>query len=218
MAIKAVLFDMDGTIADTEPYHVKAIQEILKEELNLRTSEDEIGEYIGLVYEEKLKNIFKKRRINKDVHELSNKIRKRYIKSVERDINLFSGTKDLFKRLKKNKFLIGLVSSGVRKDMNIVMKATNSKKYFDVTIAGDEVENKKPDPECYLKAAEKLHINPEECVVVEDSIPGVEAAKNAGMFCIAVPNKYIKNGDFSKADIVVDGLNEIDLDLIKGLE
>ena len=218
MRIKAVLFDMDGTIADTEPFHIKAIQEILKEDLNLEVSDDELDEYIGLIYPEKLKEIFKKRNIQENIGELSNRIGKRYIKLVEKRINFTPGAENLLKLLKKNDFLIGLISSSQRKSMNSITKVTNSKKYFNVTVAGNEVEKRKPDPECYLKAEKELNVKPEECVVVEDSVPGVESAKNAGMFCIAIPNKYIKNGDFSKADIVVNSLNEIDLDLLNSLE
>lgn len=98
------------------------------------------------------------------------------------------------------------------------MKTAGLKKYFDIRVNGNDVKKSKPNPDLYLLAAEKLGVKPKECVVIEDSVTGIHAAKNAGMFCIAVPNKYIKNGDFSKADIIVKSLKEIDLDLINSLQ
>lgn len=91
------------------------------------------------------------------------------------------------------------------------------KPYFKVLVSSDQVEKAKPHPDIFLKTAELLKFNPRECLVLEDSPNGIAAAKAASMFCIAVPNKYLQDGDFSKADLQIPSLELLDFALIQKL-
>ncbi len=212
--IKAVVFDMDGVVIDSEIIHTRAIKEALKQELGLDVDKDEILEYIGLFYPEKLEKILKKRNIQKDVNKLTERA-KMIFKGLTKHVRLMPGFLDLIKTVIKNNFKTALASSSPRDYIEEISSMLDIEKYFDVIIAGDEVKNRKPNPECYLLTAKKLGLKPEECLVIEDSVPGVIAAKEAGMKCIAKPNPYVKDGDFSRADMIVNSLEEIDLDTIK---
>lgn len=214
MTIKAFLFDMDGTLLDSEPFHFQAIKSVLKEELGITISDFELSDYIGLVYSEKLKIIFKKRGIKADCENISDLIVQKYKFLAKDGIPLVSGAEDLLLNLKKRKLKLGLVSATWRNIVEDSLRQAGVLDYFDIVIGGNDVEKRKPDPECYFLAAKKLGLDAKECVVVEDSIHGVEAGKRAGMFTIAVPNGYIEKGDFSKADLIVKSLKDIPIDKI----
>ncbi len=209
--IKAVLFDMDGVLIDSETHHIKAMQQILKEELDLEVDAEEIGQFSGLTYIEKLKKIG----IKNNIEKLSKKTNNRYIQIIRKQIKLSPGTRDLLEIISKTNLKSALVTASNKEQTNLILEKTRSKKYFDIVITGNDVKNRKPDPECYMLAAKKLDLRPKECVVIEDSIVGLTAAKEAGMKCIARPTPYIKRGDFSKADMIINSLEEINLDMIK---
>lgn len=211
--MKAVIFDMDGVLVETEPFHTRAVKEIL-EEAGIDISEDEILEYVGLAYPEKLKIIFSKKSTDRDIPELLKKIHQRYRDLIKGKVKLMEGALELIEKFSNNGFKIALVTASNDSQTSIVLSNTDMKKYFDIVVTSNDVKNKKPDPECYLLASKKLEIKPDQCLVIEDSVYGVTAAKKAGMKCIALTSTTDRN-KLKDADLIVDSLNEIDLNVIK---
>jgi beta-phosphoglucomutase-like phosphatase (HAD superfamily) len=111
---------------------------------------------------------------------------------------------------------LALVSSTPKENIELITEKLGIKKYFSLFINGDDVKEGKPSPRAFLLAAEKLGVEPKNCVVIEDAIVGVQAAKRAGMYCIAVTNAHPQE-DISEADIVVNSLEEITVKTIEGL-
>nr|WP_330362508.1 HAD-IA family hydrolase [[Clostridium] dakarense] len=118
------------------------------------------------------------------------------------------------KNLKKNNIKIGLASSSPICDILDVTKSTGIYKYFDKLVSGESVEKSKPSPDIFLKAADELGVNSEECIVIEDSKNGVLAAKSANMKCIGFFNKDSGNQDLSSSDIIMSNMSDIDYEFI----
>ncbi len=215
--IKAVLFDMDGVLVNTETFYIQALIEILLEEIGVNLTEKEVGKYAGLIYTEKLKGIFKERNIKGDPYEIAEKSRRRFLQIIKGKIELLPGAKDLLDQLFSSEIKLGLVSSSKRMVVDLVLKETKVHDFFDVIVTQDDVKNLKPHPEPYLLASRKLNVKPEECVVIEDSEHGILSAKSAGMKCIALANPHLPVSKYSKADLVVRELMEIKLETILSL-
>ena len=215
MTIKAVLFDMDGTILDSEPAHTKVLQEVIQKEVGIDISEEDIREYIGLSYDKKLEIIFKRMGIKKDIYNLADMARKKSLENSHLVAKMY-GAEELIKRMKEN-FAIALVTGSGRDQADFFMESVGLKKYFKTIVTSDDVKRNKPSPDIYLLAAEKLKMKPEECVSLEDSAVGIESAKSAGMICITVRNQYQNNPDLSKADLIVESLSDISLEMIRDL-
>jgi len=111
---------------------------------------------------------------------------------------------------------LAIVSSTPKKNIDLVVETLGIEKYFKLFVNGDDVTEGKPSPQCFLLGAEKLGIPPEQCVVMEDAIVGVRAAKRAGMYCIAITNTCPRQ-DIAEADVVVDSLTEINVKTIEDL-
>ena len=120
-------------------------------------------------------------------------------------------------KLLEGKYPLGLASSSVRKNIDECLAMLDMTKYFKVILSAADIPRNKPFPDVYLLAAEKLGVDPAECAVIEDADSGVIAGKSAGMKVIAVPNEFTAHMDFSPADVVVDSLSEITIDMIEGL-
>ncbi|MDD7678469.1 MAG: HAD-IA family hydrolase [Anaerovibrio sp.] len=142
----------------------------------------------------------------KKKHELYQKILRE-----DPDLKPIDGIPELLDRLKEKGYRIGLGSSSVMANIQLVLGRFGILDYFDAIAAGSEVENAKPAPDVYLLAASRLGIAPENCTVVEDATAGIAAAKAAGMRCIAVRNPNSGAQDFSQADVVIDRYDEIKL-------
>lgn len=127
------------------------------------------------------------------------------------------GIKELLEELKSFKVPIAIASSSPRIFIESVIKKIHIVEYFHNWISGEEVPKSKPEPDVFLKAAELLNVNPEKCIVIEDSKSGTIAAKNAGMKCIGFINTNSGNQDLSEADIVVDRISEISYKRMKEL-
>jgi len=125
------------------------------------------------------------------------------------NVKLFDGSLDLLEHL-QGKVKLGLASMNDRKVINNLLKMTNMQRFFAVTLTAGDISNPKPNPEIFLKCAHKLRSSPERCVVVEDSIFGVKAAKTAKMDCIAVLTGVYSREELKKAkpDLIVDSLKE----------
>lgn len=207
--IKAVIFDMDGVLVDTEPLHYLAWKSVF-ENHGSSLSEKEFTSFVGkgnpAVASHLISTLNLKVKEEKIIEE-KNRIYSELIKNVKTR----KGAKEILLKL-KNRTKLCLASSSKREDVFPILKIVNLMQLFDVIVTGDEVERIKPYPDIYFLAAKKLNLKPRECVVFEDSSVGVLSAKTAGMFCIAVPHKFSKKQDFSKADMIRDSLKEVDIE------
>ena len=197
---KAVLFDMDGVIVDSMPYHFISWFETLKK-YNITVSPFDIYEKEGEKCETCVERFFKRDKIKCDakiiaeVLKLRDKLYKKYFK-----VHLFSNIEQILIKLKNKGFLLAIVTGSTRqKVVSMLPKKILSK--FNVIVSADIIKKGKPHPDSYLTAAKKLRVKPTECIVVENAPYGIRAAKSAKMFCIAVttslPKQYLKQADIT---------------------
>ena len=129
------------------------------------------------------------------------------------ELKLIDGIEKILYESSKN-FKVGLASSSPKEIIDFVLDKFEINKYFQSVVSGDCTNNGKPDPDIYLEAAKQLKTKPENCIAIEDSINGVLSAKNAGMYCIAIPDKRLERKKYKMADLIVDNISEIRIDEI----
>jgi HAD superfamily hydrolase (TIGR01509 family) len=152
------------------------------------------------------------------VQELINERLEILLELYEKELELVPGLTELLKELKENSFLLALASSSPYIAINFVLDKFYLRDFFSVVVSGESVELGKPNPDIYLYTAKKLGVEPNECVVIEDSINGVKSAKEAGMLCIAIPDKRLNQKEFQITDLVVDRLDKISARVIRSLD
>ena len=183
----AVLFDWDGTLADTRRVIVNTFQKAVLEIIGIDVSAEFIERRIGTGAAQTFKEILQS--ANKPATDtivkrlLSKKIE--FEISMSDNVKLFPGARQLLEAL-QGKVRTALASMNNCLVIEKLLDKMNIRDCFEVILTVEEVTKFKPDPEIFLKSATKLSIRPEDCVVIEDSIFGVQAARNAGMECIAV--------------------------------
>ena len=165
-----------------------------------------------------LNDLINKYKIQKSIKEILEYKMELTIRRIkETKINAISGIPELLISLKHNNIKTAIGSSSPKELIITVIEKFQLGKYFDCIVSGDEVKEGKPKPDIYLEVSKRIGVNPEECIVIEDSRNGVLAAKNAGMKCFGFRNVNSGNQDLSKADIIVDSIRNIDIEIIKVL-
>jgi len=152
----------------------------------------------------------------KEVNVIADEKEATFRRLVKGSIKALPGVIELIKALAAAKYQLAVVSSTPEENIELITKTLGIKKYFSLFVNGDDVREGKPSPQCFLLGAEKLGIEAGNCVVMEDAVVGVRAAKRAGMYCIAVANTCLRE-DIAEADIVVDSLTEINAKTIEEL-
>jgi HAD superfamily hydrolase (TIGR01509 family) len=127
------------------------------------------------------------------------------------------GIPELVRNLAKNALAVGLASSSPSEAIALVLNKFALDQFFSVVVSGEDLKHSKPAPDIFLKTAKLLNVLPSECLVVEDAMHGVAAAKAAGMKCVGFVNKNSWNQDLSRADFIVDTIKEINVDRIRAL-
>jgi beta-phosphoglucomutase len=206
----AVIFDWDGTLADTEDIVVASFQKVLKR-VGCNVADAFIERLIGIGSRNTLKEALKVQNIPFD-DKLINKLVKGKIDiavTLANRVKLFAGASELLESL-NDRVKIALASMNDKGVVEKMLEVTSIKRYFQVIITAEEINKPKPDPEIFLKCASELAIEPRCCVVLEDSVFGVRAAKAAGMACIAISTGAYSNRELDKAgaDMVVRSLRE----------
>ncbi len=210
--IKGLLFDLDGVIVDTAKYHFTAWK-ALADKLKVPFSHEENEQLKGVGREDSLKRILNWGNIDIAEHEkeiLLNEKNEHYktlIKQMDPS-EILPGVKDFLLNAKSRNFKMAIGSSS--KNAPTILKGIDLYDFFDAIIDGNHISNSKPDPEVFLKGAEALELNANECVVFEDAIAGVEAAKNAKMKCIGVGDPNVLN----MADKVIPGFEHTSLEIL----
>jgi HAD superfamily hydrolase (TIGR01549 family) len=212
--ITTIIFDMDGVIIDSEPTHQKLEFEMY-EELGLKISAEEHKNYVGTSSVDMWNMIREKHVLNKSSEELLMYGRAKYWEALDQDrVPLVDGAKELIMMFFEKKFTVQVASSATRPTVDKVIEHFHLEQYFSHRIGGDEVKRSKPDPEIFIKAARQSASDPTNCLVIEDSANGVTAAKNAGMHCIGYINPGTGAQNLNHADLVVNDLSKITIDVI----
>jgi HAD superfamily hydrolase (TIGR01509 family) len=207
---EAVIFDWDGTLADTRQVVVASFQKALSE-VHCKISDEFIERRIGIGSAETFREILRSAKVQFDGTLIKSLVKKKIQNEIAMSsgVHLFEGSIDLLECL-QSKVKLGLASMNDRQVINNMLEKTNTQRFFDVAVTADDIVNPKPNPEIFLNCARKFGSNPEKCVVIEDSIFGVEAAKTAKMGCIAVLTGVYSQKMLEKAnpDLIVDSLNK----------
>ncbi|OOM74537.1 2-deoxyglucose-6-phosphate phosphatase [Clostridium puniceum] len=207
--MKAVIFDMDGVIIDSEPIHLEVDIQTMKD-LDCNISKEELNKYVGTTNEYMFTDIKNRYKINKSIEEIISyrvEIAKRKI--IKSDLEPIEGIRELLKDLKNKNIPAAIASSSPRDFIEVVVSKFRLNDYFSYIVSGEEVANGKPAPDVYIETAKKLGIPPKDCIVIEDSKNGVLAAKAASMNCIGFQNINSGDQDLSKADFIVKSIAEI---------
>jgi beta-phosphoglucomutase len=197
---KGAIFDLDGTLVSTNTLHLKAWKDVFKL-YQITLTANEIQEQAGMKCVVFIKRVLERRKIfNLNPQILEDKKDEFVIEVLKRHpAKLFTGAEDFLKLLKANGVKLALATSASKKTALILGR--NILKYFDTAIFAEDVTQGKPDPQVFLKAAEKLNLCPNDCIVFEDATNGVQAAKSGGFFCIANNNGL--GQDLSSADLII---------------
>ena len=208
--IKAVIFDWDGTLADTKKAVVQSFQKVLGE-AGCVVSDEFIERRMGIGTKKTIEEAFRECDMRFDDEMLENLAREK-IKiqvSLTEIVDLFEGAAELLEKL-QGRAKIALATMSGRKVVDKILPEKRIKTYFDVVVSADEIVNPKPDPEVFRVSAKKLGVDPKDCVVVEDSVFGVRAAKAAEMKCIAVPSGAYSGEELEQEnpDLMINSLLE----------
>lgn len=227
MALKAVLFDFNGVIINDEPLHQKLIEQLLIEE-NLRPKPEEFREVcLGRSDRACLTELLLRRGRIVSEDYLNGLIARKarayaqQLATIEK-LPSFVGLTDLIFQIRVAQLPMGIVSGALRSEIELVLNRLEIAPYFSVMIGGGDIKSSKPDPEGYLLAVDALnqhdpdlHLDPTECLAIEDTFAGIQAAKAAGMQVVGVANSYPFHMMQRRANWAVDSLSDLDLDRVQ---
>ena len=208
---EAVIFDWDGTLADTRRAILVSFHGALREVLGIDVADEFIERRIGVGAAWTFREILEAKGLPVDEETVKRLVAVKVRVAIEEagKVRLFPGAKELLESL-SGKVKVGLASMNNRQVIDRLLEGLNVSRFFDAVITVDEVTKSKPDPEIFLKTAQKLGGKPEGCVVIEDSIFGVKAAKAGNMACVAVVQGAYTREELAKAnpDLIVGSLLE----------
>lgn len=225
--IKAVIFDFNGIIINDEPIHQQLMEEILLEE-NLVLKP---GEYqkicLGRSDRACLRDLLASRgRVVDEEYltKLQQKKAQSYAKQIEilEKLPLYPGLHDLIFKIRATNLKLAIVSGAIRKEIELVLERAELVEYFKIIVAADDINTSKPKPDGYLLAVERvsqeypeLNLQANECLAIEDTLSGIQAAKAAGMKVVGVANTYPFHMLQRQANWTVDYLTELELERIQ---
>jgi HAD superfamily hydrolase (TIGR01509 family) len=227
MALKAVLFDFNGVIINDEPLHERLISQLLIEE-NLRPKPEEYREIcLGRSDRACLTELLNRRGRVVTEDYLTGLIARKsrayqlQLETLEK-LPIYPGLTDLIFQIQAARLPMAVVSGAVRAEIELVLNRAELARHFTVIVAGDEIKASKPDPDGYLLAVDRLNqqfpdlqLQPHECLVIEDTFAGMQAAKRAGMQVVGVANTYPFHMMQRQANWAVDYLSELEFDRIR---
>ncbi len=215
---KCIIFDMDGVLIDSEPLHFEFEREVFQS-LGIVVSPEVHETFVGTNSRTMWTIIKKTFKLTQTVSDLIDSERKGFLKFLKsrQSIHSIHGVSDFLEKLRYSGFRLVIASSSPQEQIGFILDSCKINEYFPVRISGDDVNNGKPDPEIFLKAAELTGVKPENCLVIEDSKNGVNAAVQAGMKCIGYKNPGSGNQDLTAADLIIDSFDRLTVTLVEGL-
>ncbi|MBS9393261.1 MAG: HAD family phosphatase [Dolichospermum sp. LBC05a] len=227
MSLKAVLFNFNGVIIKDGSIHIQLIDEILIQE-NLQPQRvKEREEFLGISHRAYLQNLLKNRgRVVTEAYmaQLLTRKAQAYVLELEKleKLPLYSGIEDVIFQIRSRHLKMGLVSDALSLEIEMVLTSAKLAEYFPVIVSGDDISSDKPNPEGYLLAVERLNqtypelnLEPDECLVIENTPAGIQAAKRAQMQVVGVANTYPFQMLHRQANWTIDYLIDLDLQRVQ---
>lgn len=223
--LKAIIFDFDGVIADTEPLHLKAFQLTLIDNGIVLSDEEYFANY--LAYDDKtfFKELFKDRNFEHNesiISDFMNQKSKHFENVLKGNILILEGVPEFISQI-RDKYPLSIGSGALRSEIVEILKYAGLIEHFDIIVSADDVVACKPDPELYIKVLNELNdksvsdkILARECLVIEDSTSGITAAHSAGMKCLAITNSYGES-ELSEADLITNSLRNVSTKLLEDI-
>jgi beta-phosphoglucomutase len=215
----AAIFDMDGVLVDSNPFHVEKWKEFLHERGIPYNADDLPKQILGSRNDTAFQRFFGHELREGEVARLSEDLEARFRAVFRPHAQPLPGLKALLEECRAEGVRLAVASSAMTKNVDFVVDTLKLRPYFASIITGDNVSRPKPDPEIYLKTAEKLGLAPAKCVAFEDSFVGIESAKRAGMKCVAIASTFPAEDlrRQTQADLVVKGFGELSLPRLREL-
>jgi beta-phosphoglucomutase len=196
---KAVIFDMDGVLVDSEPLILKAAFDMFAEH-GVKMVKEDFMTFVGTGEDNALGGVAKKHNLQIDIAQAKNRLYEIYLEIIKGKLEFLPGAMEFIKKCRKmNKKLAMATSADMRKVEGNLEEVNLPFETFDSIITAHDVTHKKPAPDIFLEAARRLGLKAAECLIVEDAVNGVEAAKAAGAKCLALTTSFPKE-KLQKAD------------------
>lgn len=204
--IKGVIFDMDGVIVDSEEFILQAARAMFEEQ-GLKISDEDFAPFVGTGEKNCIRGIAREYGHDIDVDQAQRRTYDIYLAMIKGKLKPIAGVIKFIEDCKTNKLKIAVASSAESRKVEGNLAEVNlSPDIFDTIITGELVENKKPSPEIFLLAAERIGVEPSNCLVIEDAVSGVKAAKAAGALCLAITSSFseeeLQGADYFANDLV----------------
>jgi HAD superfamily hydrolase (TIGR01509 family) len=210
---RAVIFDMDGVLADSEPLYLQGINEVLKD-FGLAITEEDHNELLGAAVGPTWDFVFAKYAPPAPYDECIARYDQTMVRLLTVPREPLPGVRELIAELKRRGIPCALASSSWPNWVKALLASTGLDGSFDLAVSSTDVENGKPAPDIFLHAAQMLHVKPAECVVLEDSHAGVLAAKAAGMYAVQVRAASTALPPLPEADAVIECVSDFPLSLL----
>jgi len=204
---KAVIWDMDGVIADTAPYHLEAWQEVFHKR-GADFTEEDFRHSFGQRNDTIIRNALGKEVSQDEINAIARDKEESFRRRIRQNLKPLPGAIKLIKSLAKDGVKLALASSAPIENIQLLTRGLGIDDYFDSIICDQDVTEGKPNPQVFLLAAQRLGIEPKDCIVIEDAVAGVSAAKKAGMLCLGITNTHPR-ASLIEADLVVNTLEEV---------
>jgi len=208
----AVLWDMDGVLVDSGPFHWQAWEK-LSREVGFLMSYEDFQRTFGWRNEEILRELLGPPISDQRVAELGDRKEELYRDAVRGNVKPLPGAIELLRKLRETGFRQAVASSAPRANIELILEELEIEGDFDAVLCDRDVERGKPDPQIFLRAAERLGVVPPRCLVIEDAVMGVRAARGAAMACLAVATTHPAEG-LREADWVVASLAEVTVEKV----
>jgi len=203
--IKAIIFDLDGVLVEAKDWHYEALNRVLGLFGYNISRYDHLVTYDGLPTVTKLEMLSREKDMPLGLHEFINVLKQKYTMEL-----VYAHCKPRFyheyalSRLKNSGYKIGCASNSVRDSIDIMLDKSNLKRYMDITLSAQDVDNPKPFPDIYISAMKKLKLDPDECLIVEDNPNGIKSAKDSGANVLIV--KEVDEVNIENIESLIDRL------------
>lgn len=208
--LKAIIFDMDGVIVDTEPLHYKAYHQMFND-VNIEVSESLYESFTGQSTFSICKQLVSLYNLPLGPQTLVDIKRDHFnlLFKTDSSLDLLDGVLELIKDYHAHGLTLVLASSASMQNINNVFKRFDLDQFFKAKLSGADLKASKPHPEIFINAVKATGFNNDECIVIEDSTNGFKAAKAAKIFCVGYKSPHSKNQDYNIADLIIDNFKEI---------